>query len=218
MFESLLELDTDLLLAINGRHCDFFDYFMYQFSGKLVWIPLYVALWYVMLRNLTLKQLLWCSLGVVLVILFADSVCSHIIRPLVERWRPSREESPIDHLVHLVNGKRGGRYGFPSCHAANTVALTTYIFFLFRRRWLTLSLLVWALITCYSRAYLGVHYPGDLLAGALVGMSGAALVYLLLVKLAGYRTPHRAAYTSVPIAVGSLTVLGILVYATVMVV
>lgn len=213
MFDTLIDLDTQLLLAINGAHNSFWDTFMFTFSGKLIWLPLYVSLFYVLIRNLTWKQLLFCSIGVALVILLADQICSQLIRPWVERWRPGREESPIDQFVHIVNGKRGGKYGFPSCHAANTVALMGYFFFLLRRRALTLALLAWALITCYSRAYLGVHYPGDLLVGSMIGFAAAWFVYFLLKKVAKYERPRVLIHTYVPVWTAALTTLGILIYA-----
>lgn len=213
MLDTLINLDTQLLLAINGAHNEFWDTFMYVYSGKIVWIPMYAALFYVLVRNLTLRQLIFCSIGVAVVILLADQVCSHLIRPYVERWRPSRLESPINELVHIVNGKRGGRYGFPSCHASNTFALATYFFLLLRRRWLACFLVVWALVTCYSRAYLGVHYPGDLLVGAMVGAVCAALVWYLLKRFAGYSTPRTGKHTCLPVLVGSVTMAGIAVYS-----
>ena len=117
ILQSLIDLDTSLLLAINGAHCDFFDYFMYEFSAKLVWVPFYVAIIYTMIKNFTKRELLFAVVGIGMLILLADQVCSSLIRPLVERWRPSNPNSPIADLVHIVNGYRGGRYGFPSCHA-----------------------------------------------------------------------------------------------------
>lgn len=213
MLDTLNSLDGSLLLAINGWHSTYFDHFMYTFSGKLVWVPMYVAIWYVMLRNLHWKQLLWCSIGVALVIVFADQVAGSLIRDNVCRLRPSNLENPLSELVHIVNGKRGGRYGFPSCHAANTMALAFYVYLLFRKRWLTFALMMWALVTCYSRAYLGVHYPGDLFVGCLVGMSGAAIVYLLLVKCCHYRPAASLRYSNVPIWVLLATVAGIVLYS-----
>ena len=94
-------------------------------------------------------------------------------------------------MVHIVNGHRGGRYGFPSCHAANTFGLAFFVWFLFRKRWLTVFMMGWALLTCYSRVYLGVHYPGDLIAGTLVGLIAAYIVYRLFLKVSGYKTMKK---------------------------
>lgn len=205
--------DTDLLLAINGQHNAFFDVFMYTYSGKWVWIPMYIALVYLLLRNLPRKSVLLCLVGVALAITFADQVGASIIRPWVERLRPSNPENPISDIVHIVNGYRGGRYGFPSCHAANTFALAFYLMLLIRHKGFTLFMMGWALLTCYSRAYLGVHYPGDLLAGTIVGLLGALLAFGLFRWVDNNRMPHRFEHLWVPVVAGGLTVAGMLLYS-----
>ncbi len=118
-------------------------------------------------------------ISIVLTIVYADQICATLIRPLVERMRPSNPNNPISEWVHIVNGKRGGRYGFPSCHAANSFGLAFFVMLLFKNRLLTLFILLWAALNSYSRIYIGVHYPGDLIAGMLVGLSGAVLMYKL---------------------------------------
>lgn len=209
----LNEWDSQLLLAINGLHNPYFDTFMYAYSGKWIWVPMYAALVYVLFRNLSWKVALACLVGVALTITFADQMGASVIRPWVERLRPANLENPLSASVHIVNGYRGGSYGFPSCHAANTFGLTFYLMFLVRRRGFTLFMCAWALLTCYSRSYLGVHYPGDLLAGALLGLCGAALMYGLFRWLVGYRRPQHFKDLWVPMLVGGLTVAGMLVYA-----
>ena len=213
LLQLLNQWDTDLLLAINGWHNGYWDTFMYAFSGKWVWVPMYAALVYVLARNLPWRTTLWCLVGVVLCITFADQVGASLIRPWAERLRPANPENPISDLVHIVNGYRGGRYGFPSCHAANTFGLAFYLMLVVRRKALTGLLVAWALVTCYSRAYLGVHYPGDLLAGALLGLAGAALCYTLFRLVARYERPRRFRQLWVPALVCGLTVAAMLVYA-----
>lgn len=207
------EIDTWLLLQINGMHNEFWDTFMYTFSEKLVWVPLYLSLFFVLWRNMNPRAALLCLLAIGLTILFADQVCSHLIRPVVERWRPSRLENPVSEWVHIVNGYRGGKYGFPSCHAANTAALAMFFHLLFRKRAITLPLALWASVTCYSRAYLGVHYPGDLLAGVVVGMAGAWLMAGLFARVAHYRPTEPVRHSwLVAVCMGGLT-LGFLLYS-----
>ena len=206
LLHNLVQWDTDLLLAINGWHCAWADLFMSYFSAKLVWVPMYAALAYVLWRNLTWRQFLGCVVAVVLTIVLADQVCSHVIRPLVCRLRPANPESPIVDLVHIVGERRGGRYGFPSCHAANTFGLAFVVYFLLRSKLLSVFFIVWAVLTCYSRAYLGLHYPGDLLAGAVVGLGAAWLAYTLLVRVLRYRPPRPMVQAWVPIMVGGATV------------
>lgn len=212
-FQALINIDTDIFLFFNGMHNTYFDYFMSAYSGKWVWIPMYVAIWYVMLRNFHWKVTLLCLLALALTITFADQACATWIRPYVERMRPSNQNNPLSEMVHIVNNHRGGRYGFPSCHAANTFGLAAFLFFLFRKRWLTVFMMAWALLTCYSRVYLGVHYPGDLLVGALVGWMGAYLVYRLFVRVSGYKRAGQVTHVYAPILIGGVTIVGMLAYA-----
>lgn len=213
VLNGIIEIDTDIFLSINQMHSTFFDHFMSTYSGKWVWIPMYAAIWYVMLRNFHWKVTLLCMIGLALTITFADQVCATLIRPYVERLRPSNLNNPLSEMVHIVNGRRGGRFGFPSCHAANSFGPAFFIFFLFRKRWLTLFMMAWALLTCYSRVYLGVHYPGGLLVGTLVGLTGAYLIYRLFVKVSGHKHAERVEHINAPILVGMLTIAGMLVYA-----
>ena len=102
--------------------------------------------------------------------------------------------------------------GFPSCHAANTFGLAFFLFYLFRNRALNWFIMLWAVVTCYSRSYLGVHYPGDLLVGAFVGFVGASLCYWLFSRLCKYRRKESYEHIYVPIWVGGITISGILAY------
>lgn len=211
--QEAINLDTDIFFSINRMHNTFFDYFMSAYSGKWVWIPMYAAILYVMIRNFSWKVTLMCVIGVALTITFADQMCATVIRPYFERMRPSNLNNPISEFVHIVNDRRGGRYGFPSCHASNAFGLAFYLFFVFRKKWLTLFIMSWALLTCYSRVYLGVHYPGDLLVGTIVGLTGAYLMYFLFVKVSGYKRKEDVKHVCAPILMGLLTILGILIYS-----
>lgn len=176
MLESLQSLDQTIFLAINALHTPYLDSFMYIFTGKLVWIPLYMSILYVLYRNFNLRMTIFTAIMFALLIVIADQTCSSILRPIFERPRPSRNPDIAD-IVHLVNGRRGGKFGFPSCHAANTFALACFAMLLFKNRAVTTFFMLWAIVTCYTRVYVGVHYPGDLLFGTVVGFAAGFVTY-----------------------------------------
>ncbi len=169
MLDYLIQLDTTIFLFFNGLHTEPLDTFMYLFSGKWIWLPMYAALLAMIARTFTLRQTIVIVLGITAVIALADQTCATLIRPFVQRLRPSNPDNAISALVHIVNGHRGGSYGFPSCHAANTFALATFMSLLVRSPRFTKAMVGWALLTCYSRIYLGVHFTGDLLVGGMIG-------------------------------------------------
>lgn len=179
MLESLQQLDQEVFLFLNGLRSPFLDHFMWLFTGKIIWVPMYVAILYVLCRNFNRRLTLFTVIAIALLITYADQVCSGLIRPWVERMRPSNPDNPLSEFVHILHGKRGGRYGFPSCHASNSFALAFFLTFFFRQKSLSIFILCWATVNSYSRIYIGVHYPGDLLAGSVVGLSGALLVCCL---------------------------------------
>ena len=212
--QSLDHTDQNVLLYLNGFHNTFWDYFMSAFTGKAIWVPMYASILYVLLKNFNWKVTLCCLVAIALTITFADQVCANIIRPIVERPRPSNQASPIADLVHIVNGRRGGGFGFPSCHASNSFGLAFFLLFLFRNRWLNIFICIWAATNCYTRIYLGLHYPGDLIVGSVIGLCGAALMYYLLRK-ATKEDFGKARGTEAIIFVGISTIVGIIVYSTI---
>lgn len=214
LLQSLAEVDQSLLLYLNGFHNTFWDHFMMIFTGKWIWVPMYASILYVLLKNFNWKVTLFCLVAIALTITFADQVCASLIRPIVERPRPSNPINPIADLVYIVNGRRGGGFGFPSCHASNSFGLAFFLVFLFRKRWLSVFICAWAALNCYTRIYLGLHYPGDLLTGTLVGLCGAMLMYYLLRKVTK-EDFNKAKQTEMPIYVGSITTIGILIYSTI---
>lgn len=129
MLDFLIEIDTKLFLALNDLHLPFFDYFMKAFTGKIIWAPMYSVILFILYRRFGWKVATTYVIGIVLAIALADQICASYIRPFVERLRPSNLANPIHSEVHIVDGYRGGQYGFPSCHAANSFALATFCSF-----------------------------------------------------------------------------------------
>lgn len=183
MIDTLIDLDTALTLHLNAWRSDFMDPIMVFISGKKQWIPLYIALLIGVSVGRSWKQRLGIVLGIGLVILLADRISSGFFKPYFERFRPS-QDPVLKNLVHIVNDYRGGLYGFLSSHAANSFGLATFLSFFFRQRWIKIGLLVWAVVVAYSRVYLGVHYLGDIVCGALLGVGIAYGVYWLHQKYA----------------------------------
>ena len=180
MIEALNEFDRALMLELNSYHNLLFDEAMYWISHKLFWIPFYLLLVYLMVRKNGWNTV-YLLVAIALVITFSDRFTSGFMKPFFERPRPCHDPI-IGHLIHTYE-KCGGHYGFASSHAANVFGLATFLW-LSLRKWYRLIgwLFVWAIIVSYSRVYLGVHYPGDITVGALVGTFFGWLVYWVYSK------------------------------------
>lgn len=181
LIDTLKIWDTDLFLFLNGLHSTFFDGFMFAVSAKFTWIPLYVALLYVIIKSKK-RESIWLILALVLCVVVADQIASGIIKNAVQRLRPSHDGN-LEGLVHLVRGHKSGKYGFVSSHASNTFGLAVLTSLFFKDKTYTTVILLWAILVSYSRIYLGVHYPLDILGGATVGVVVAFVSYLAVVKL-----------------------------------
>lgn len=171
-------LDTSLTLAINSCHSPFFDNFFYIYTQTWTWIPAILVLLVWMWRKWGVRSL-YVVAGIALCILLSDQISSSLLKPLVARLRPTHNPEIAD-LIHIVNGYRGGRYGFVSSHAANAVTFVTFTALVFRNRYYSILLSLWAFLTAYSRVYLGVHYVSDVVCGALVGILVGVGVYFAL--------------------------------------
>lgn len=215
MFEYLNDIDSDALLAVNGLHDVFQDAFWWMLTAKWSLLLLVLGLaWVLMHQNRRHALLLLGMLA--LTVLVADQVSSGLIKHLVERLRPTHDPT-LENAVHVINGYRGGLYGFVSSHAANFFAVSTLVALVMRHRVVTLALFTWAVLQCYSRVYLGVHYPGDILGGIVVGVLAGLLVWFLMRWIERrWHIPHGL-YTRVDanIIAGSVavTILGLLTAA-----
>lgn len=178
MIEFLKNIDNHLFLILNGFHNAFFDKVMWYISSTTFWIPAYLILLAYFIFKYR-KRSLYIVIAIAIIILISDQVASGIIKPLAERLRPSHEPT-LKGLVHIVNGYKGGMFGFVSSHAANTFGLAIFLVLLFKNRYFSVVILLWASIVSYSRIYLGVHYPGDVIGGAIIGLLAAWMVFKLL--------------------------------------
>lgn len=204
--EELIHLDKELLLWLNGSDSLFMDSLMMTLTNAKTWIPLYLSLFYVVLKsNATVKDILLVLAAAGACVLLAGTIDDTIVKPLVARWRPGHDPE-IGMLVDTVDGYRGGKYGFFSAHASNTFSIAVFFSLLMRQRLFTVFMVSYSLINCYTRMYLGVHYPGDITVGLLWGGLVGWGVYK------GYcRLTTPAVYTrqlcDIPIAVLCLTLL-----------
>ena len=176
MIERLEKIDQELFLYLNSIHSEFMDQFMWFVSGKIEWIPLYLVLIYFIIKNY--KKLSWIIfIGIALSILLADQFSVKLFKEVFERYRPCHNFD-IGSMVHIVNQKCGGKFGFVSSHAANSFATAVFVgTFLKPYYRLVLPLvMIWASLVSYSRIYLGVHYPSDVIGGAVLGSLLALIV------------------------------------------
>jgi undecaprenyl-diphosphatase len=181
MLETLNFWDTQLFLFLNGLHSPFWDRVMWFVSGKVQWLPLYVGLLILLIYRFRWKTL-WILLGVAVLITMSDQASVHLCKNVFERLRPCHQYD-LSGLVHLVNDYCGGQYGFVSGHASNAFALAVFTGLFMQNRYFWAGMLFWAALVGYSRIYLGVHFPGDIIGGAMLGSLLAYGLYRIMTSI-----------------------------------
>jgi undecaprenyl-diphosphatase len=177
MLEFLDHIDRNLFLFLNGLNSPFWDQVMWWISDRLIWLPLYLLITGWLIYRFKWKVVIILVM-VALLITLSDQSSVHLFKEVFKRLRPCHEPE-ISGLVHLVKGHCGGKYGFISSHAANTFAIATFTLLIIRSKYYSIFIIFWATLVSYSRIYLGIHYPGDVLVGALYGFLIGVLIYRL---------------------------------------
>lgn len=176
--EAIHNLDTELFLDLNGHWGNGWDTFFFAMSYKLIWIPLYLFILYLICRRWGWRTMLAVLVFVGLSVIISDQICN-IFKRGFEKLRPTHTPAIRD-LVHTVNGYRGGLYGTFSAHAATTASIATFSILTIRKWMFSIFLVLWVLVVSYSRIYLGVHFPADIFFGMLTGIfigTGAFLLF-----------------------------------------
>ncbi|MCY1720413.1 phosphatase PAP2 family protein [Prolixibacteraceae bacterium Z1-6] len=174
--QSILEIDKELFLYLNSFYSDFWDTIMLLVTRKETWFPFYTIILFYLVKNYRSKSVL-IIFALILLIVASDQL-SVLMKFTVQRFRPVHEPA-IQDMVHNVL-RKGGLYGFVSSHAANSFALFVFTSRIFKNKSYSVLMLFWALLFCYSRIYSGVHYPLDILGGAILGWLIGVVVYKLL--------------------------------------
>ena len=190
----LIELDKECLLAINGAHNLFVDGFAWLVTDTKTWIPAGAMLLYIIFKNNKPLPGILTVVMLAVAITLADQFASGLCKPYFHRLRPTHDPELMN-LVHVVGGYRGGLHGFISSHASNTFAVATFMSLTVRNWRLSCGVYIWALLSCYSRMYLGVHYPGDILCGAVAGALIGWIVYVPYAYIY-FRIADRSQYIS----------------------
>ena len=212
--EELIQFDKSLLLMLNGSQSLLIDSLVTTLTNAKTWIPLYLSLFYVVLKtNRNVREVLLIMAAAGLCVLLAGTIDDEIVKPLVARWRPTHDPQ-IGSLVDTVDDYRGGNYGFFSAHASNTFSIALFFSLLMRQRLLTIGLVLWSLTNCWTRLYLGVHYPGDITVGLIWGALVGYGVYRLYLR---FTTPaqYERKLTYIPLYVLLLSVVYALIRAAV---
>ena len=183
LITTLESLDKQLLLELNGSDSLFLDRVASKLTNAFTWVPFYISLFYLVLKNNdNFRKIMFVIGAAALCVLLAGMVDDLIVKPTVARWRPTHDPE-IGPLVDVVDDYHGGKYGFFSAHAANTFSIAVLFCWMVRSWLLSIAMILWSLTNCWTRLYLGVHYPGDILVGLLWGAIVGSVVYFIFYRL-----------------------------------
>lgn len=190
MTQELLSFDHELMQWFNAPHLHTLalDQFFYAVSKIFIWLPTFILLLYTII-NTKKRESILIIIGIALVFIITDRITSGLMKPIFARPRPSHDPAIMDMLAYAFNYK-GGAFGFPSSHAGNTFAIATFLTLLFKDKFLCFSIFSWAILCSYSRMYLGVHFPSDILVGASLGIIFGWFAYWLYFKVLKPRYPN----------------------------
>jgi len=189
----LERLDQQLLLFVNSLNTPFWDSVMHAISGKLIWAPLYLAI--LIYLGITYKRKFYIILIFIILAATLADQSSVLVKNIVHRLRPCNDPS-LSGLVHIVKGECGGLYSFVSSHATNSFDVAVLSLLFIRKRWYSVSIIIWASVVGFSRIYLGVHYPGDVLCGSILGAFIGWSMYSLYILTDKKILQHKTYYTS----------------------
>ncbi len=206
ILNTLMAADESIFLFFNGMHHAYWDNFMMHYTGKFVWVAMYLMIIFAIYRKYKPNAATLVLLLLIATIGLSDYFCASCIRPYLERLRPSNPDNPLSQLTLIVDGYRGGVYGFPSCHAANSMALATFLSFLFKRRGFVGFIFGWGFVNGYTRLYLGVHYPGDLFVGGIIGCIIGLIVYSITSRFIKRLNDAERPNSTISIPLGERTI------------
>ena len=178
MLEKGLQLERELFFFLNGSDSALLDNFFFIYTNKWTWLIFYLCFLWVFIYRKHWKEIVCVIVAVIFLIVLADQISSSFFKPFFQRFRPSHHPDFMDQ-VKILFDYRGGRYGFISGHATNAFAFATFCALIFRNRFFTFTIFLFALLTAYSRVYIGVHFISDILVGAIVGILIAISIYLI---------------------------------------